>query len=166
MFSGTDRLPQFNEVVVENREMLDSFAVVSSELRTLAENLRNAADLREKLKKEQDEADAKLEEVKKEANAAQAAAARAENARKIAERLTAETLEKAAKEAKRLVKVEAEAEKERERSRQVAASAQTETTNLLDERLVKETIMKETSAVTTKEIHILQKVKLFNDYHL
>ncbi|XP_033210464.1 titin isoform X2 [Belonocnema kinseyi] len=157
---GTDRLPQFNEVVVENREMLDSFAVVSSELRTLAENLRNAADLREKLKKEQDEADAKLEEAKKEANAAQAAAAQAENARKIAERLTAETLEKAAEEAKRLTKLEAEAEKERERNRQVAVSAQTEKTNLLDERLVKETIMKETSSVTTKEIHILQKSEI------
>lgn len=144
--------------MVENREMLDSFAVVASELRTLAENLKNAEYLREKLKKEQDEVDAKLEEAKKEVTVAQAAVAEAENTRKITERLTAETLEKAAEEAKRLAKIETEAEKERERSRQVAASAQTETTNYIDERLIKETILKETSAITTKEIHIVQKV--------
>ncbi|XP_051161941.1 muscle M-line assembly protein unc-89 isoform X2 [Leptopilina boulardi] len=155
---GTDRLPQFNELVVENREMLDSFAVVGSELRTLVENLKNAEYLRAKMKKEQDEVDAKLEEAKKEVTVAQAAAAEAEETRKITERLTVETLEKAAEEAKRLAKINAE--KEHEKCRQIAASAQTETTNfLIDERLIKETILKETSAITTKEILILQKTE-------
>ena len=145
-------------MVVENREMLDSFAVVSSELQTLAENLRNAELLREKLRIEQDEADAKLEGAIKEANAAQAAAAAAEakNVRRIAERLAAETLEKAAEEAKRLVNVKAEENNKKEKTRLVAASAQTKTTNLIDERLVNETIMKETSTITTEKI--LEKV--------
>ncbi|CAL1681896.1 unnamed protein product [Lasius platythorax] len=144
---GTDRLPQFNEVVVENRQMLDSFAVVSSELRTLSQNLQNAEDLRERLRIEKLEADKKLQAAKIEMAAVEAARAEAENARKLAEQLAAETLDKAAIEARKLKEEEA---------RKIAAlshsvSAQT------DETIVEETI---TSAVTTKEIHILQKMEV------
>lgn len=142
---GTDRLPQFQEVVGENRQMLDSFAVISSELRTLSQNLQNAEDLREKLQAEQLEADQKLQAVKIEMAAAEAAREEAENARKLAEQLAAETLDMAAIEAKRL--------KEEEARKIIppvshSVSAQTDT-------IVEETV---TSAVTTKEIHILQKV--------
>lgn len=126
--------------------MLDSFAVVSSELRTLSQNLQNAEDLRERLRIEKLEADRKLQAAKVEMAAAEAAKVEAENARRLAEQLAAETLDKAASEAKRL--------KEQEALKTVApvshsVSAQT------DETVVEETI---TSAVTTKEIHILQKV--------
>lgn len=105
---GTDRLPQFNDLVSENREMLDSFAVVTSELCTLAENLRNAENLREKLERERDEADARLREARAEVSVAQAAAEEAEEKRRIAEMITAETIEKAkeAEEAKRLAMLE------------------------------------------------------------
>lgn len=125
--------------------MLDSFAVVSSELRTLSQNLQNAEDLRERLRIEKLEADKKLQAAKIEMAAVEAARAEAENARKLAEQLAAETLDKAAIEARKLKEEEA---------RKIAAlshsvSAQT------DETIVEETI---TSAVTTKEIHILQKV--------
>lgn len=142
---GTDRLPQFQEVVGENRQMLDSFAVISSELRTLSQNLQNAENLKEKLQAEQLEVDQKLQAVKIEMVAAEAARKEAENAKKLAEQLAAETLDKAAIEARRL--------KEEEVRKLVSpvshsVSAQTET-------IVEETV---TSAMTTKEIHILQKV--------
>ena len=125
--------------------MLDSFEIVSSELRTLSQNLQNAEDLRERLRIEKLEADKKLEAAKIEMAAAEAARVEAENARKLAEKLAAETLDKAAIEAKKL--------KEEEARKIIppvshSVSAQTET-------VVEETI---TSAVTTKEIHILQKV--------
>lgn len=93
---GTDRLPQFNEVVVENRQMLDSFAVISSELRTLSQNLQDAEDLREKLRIEKIEADKKLQAAKIEMAAAEVAKMEAENAKKLAEQFAAETLNKAA----------------------------------------------------------------------
>lgn len=149
---GTDRLPQFNEVIVENRQMLDSFAVVSSELRTLVENLKNAEDLREKLRLEKQETDEKLQAAKVEMAAAEAAREEAENARKMAERLAAETLEKASIEARKL--------KEETETQNVpppplcSVSAQTEKIETTDESFIQETV---TSAVTTKEIHILQK---------
>lgn len=152
----TDRLPQFNEVVVENRQMLDSFAVISSELRTLAQNLKNAEDLQEKLRIEKREADKKLQAAKMEMAAAEAAREEAENAKKIAEKLAAETLEKATIEAKRL--------KEERKIQKVSAppsfsvSAQTEKIET-DESYVKEMI---TSATIKKEIHILQKVTIDN----
>jgi len=145
--SDTDRLPQFNEVVVENRQMLDSFAIVSSELRTLSQNLQNAEDFREKLRVEKLEADRKLEAVKIEMAAAEIARAEAENARKLAEQLAAETLDKAAIEAQKLKEKEARQIPPPVSSHSV--SAQTE------ERIVEETV---TSSMTTKEIHILQKV--------
>lgn len=132
--------------------MLDSFAIVSSELSTLSQNLQNAEDLRERLRVEKLEADQKLQAAKIEAAAAEAAKEEAENARRLAEQLAAETLDKAAMEAKRL------RERELEEIRKVApppshsVSAQTET-------VVEETV---TSAVTTKEIHILQKVLLLD----
>lgn len=130
--------------------MLDSFAVISSELRTLAENLRNAEDLREKLRREREEADARVKEAQAEASAAQAAAAEAENARKLAERLTAETLERAADEARRIAAIEAE---NLQRAREVAtASAQTEAPSEVDagRSVVKETVR--------EEIRIVEKV--------
>lgn len=153
---GTDRLPQFNEVVVENRQMLDSFAVVSSELRTLSQNLQNAEDLRERLRIEKLEADKKLEAAKIEMAAAEAARMEAENARKLAEQLAAETLDKAGIEARKLK--EEEARKVAPPAVSHSVSAQT------DETVVEETI---TSAMTTKEIHILQKVlqTMYFDYY-
>lgn len=134
--------------------MLDSFAVVSSELRTLAQNLKNAEDLQEKLRIEKREADEKLQAAKVEMAAAEAARVEAENARKVAEKLAAETLEKAAIEAKKL---------REEREVQIiyappsfSVSAQTDKIETSDESYVHETV---TSAVTTKEIHILQTVQ-------
>ncbi|CAD1476295.1 unnamed protein product, partial [Heterotrigona itama] len=152
---GTDRLPQFNEVIVENRQMLDSFIVVSSELRTLAQNLKNAEDLQEKLRIEKQEADEKLQAAKMEMAAAEAARQEAENAKKIAEKLAAETLEKATIEAKKL--------KEERKVEKVPApplfsvSAQTEKIESTDKSFVKEMV---TSATITKEIHILQKTEI------
>lgn len=148
--TGTDRLPQFNEVVVENRQMLDSFEVVSSELRTLSQNLQNAEDLRERLRIEKLEADKKLEAAKIEMAAVEAARVEAENARKRAEQLAAETLDKAAIEAKRLKEEEA---------RKIFPPASHSVSAQTDETVIEETI---TSAVTTKEIHILQKVLINN----
>lgn len=147
--SGTDRLTQFNEVVVENRQMLDSFAVVSSELRTLSQNLQNAEDLRERLRAEKLEADKKLQAAKIEIAAAEAAKAEAENARRLAEQLAAETLDKAAAEARRLKEKELEVRK--------IASPPSHSVSAQTETVVEETV---TSAVTTKEIHILQKVRI------
>ncbi|XP_076758852.1 uncharacterized protein LOC143428086 isoform X1 [Xylocopa sonorina] len=149
---GTERLPQFNEVIVENRQMLDSFAIVSSELRTLAQNLKN---LREKIRIEKKEAEMKLQAAIREMAAAEAARLEAENARKVAEQLAAETLEKAAMEAKRL-KEEREVQKTSVKP-SFSVSAQTEKIESTDESVVHETV---TSAVTTKEIHILQKTEI------
>ncbi|XP_071560873.1 uncharacterized protein [Temnothorax nylanderi] len=145
---GTDRLPQFNEVVVENRQMLDSFAVISSELRTLSQNLQNAEQLREKLRIEKLEADKKLQAAKIEMAAAEAAKTEAENAKKLAEQLAAETLDKATMEAKKL--------KERE-ARKIVLPSSHSVSAQTDQTIIEETI---TSAVTTKEIHILQKTEV------
>ncbi|XP_018309581.1 uncharacterized protein [Mycetomoellerius zeteki] len=150
---GTDRLPQFNEVIVENRQMLDSFAVISSELRTLSQNLQNAEDLREKLQIEKLEADKKLQAVKIEMAAIEAAKMEAENAKKLAEQLAAETLDKAAIEAKKL---------KEEQARKIVPSLSHSVSAQTDETIVEETIHK-TSAVTTKEIHILQKMEVEKD---
>lgn len=117
--------------------MLDSFAVISSELRSLSENLRNAEETDRMLKLEREEANAKI-------RAAQAAAAEAENARQVAERLTAETLERAAEEARRIAN-----EKKEEKS--VAAQTEREEVDA-PVSVVEEKI--------TKEIHIVQKVSL------
>lgn len=143
---GTDRLPQFNEVVVENRQMLDSFAVISSELRTLSQNLQDAEDLREKLRIEKIEADKKLQAAKIEMAAAEVAKMEAENAKKLAEQFAAETLNKATIEAKKL---------KEEETRKIVPPVSHSVSAQTDETIVEETI---TSAVTTKEIHILQKV--------
>ena len=132
--------------------MLDSFAVVSSELRTLVENLKNAEDLREKLRLEKQETDEKLQAAKVEMAAAEAAREEAENARKMAERLAAETLEKATIEARKL-KEETETQKVPP-TPLCSVSAQTEKIENTGESFIQETV---TSAVTTKEIHILQK---------
>lgn len=135
-------------MIVENRQMLDSFAVISSELRTLSQNLQNAEDLREKLQIEKLEADKKLQAVKIEMAAIEAAKMEAENAKKLAEQLAAETLDKAAIEAKKL---------KEEQARKIVPSLSHSVSAQTDETIVEETIHK-TSAVTTKEIHILQKV--------
>lgn len=142
----TDRLPQFNEVIVENRQMLDSFAVISSELRTLSQNLQNAEDLREKLRIEKIETDKKLQAAKIEMAAAEVAKMEAENAKKLAEQLAAETLDKVAIQAKKLKEEEA---------RKIVPPVSHSVSAQTDETIIEETI---TSAVTTKEIHILQKV--------
>ncbi|XP_043261539.1 uncharacterized protein LOC122402644 [Colletes gigas] len=153
---GTDRLPQFNEVILENRQMLDSFAVVSSELRTLAENLRNAEDLCEKLRIEKQETNEKLQAAKEVMAAAEAAREEAENARRVAEKFAAETLEKATMEARRM-REDKEAEKAAAPPL-CSVSAQTETIETTkDESFVEETV---TSAITTKEIHILEKTEI------
>ncbi|XP_046833268.1 uncharacterized protein LOC124430549 isoform X7 [Vespa crabro] len=157
---GTDRLPQFNEVIVENRQMLDSFAVISSELRTLVQNLQNAEDLREKLRMEKLEADEKLHAVKREMAAAEAARNEAENARKMAEKIAAETLERAEMEAKRLKEeklAKLEAQKIITQPPSFSVSAQTDKFESTDERYIHES---HTSAVTKKEIHILQKMEV------
>ncbi|XP_014601997.1 PREDICTED: uncharacterized protein LOC106785786 isoform X2 [Polistes canadensis] len=165
---GIDRLPQFNEVIVENRQMLDSFAVISSELRTLIQNLQNAEDLREKLRMEKLEADEKLNAVKIEMAAAEAARMEAENARKIAEKLAAETLERAEIEANRL-KEEQLAKIEAQKVSSIpkpssspptlfSVSAQTDKFDDTDEKYIHETHT--SSAVTKKEIHILQKMEI------
>lgn len=133
---------------MENRQMLDSFAVVSSELRTLSQNLQNAEDLRERLRIEKLEADRKLQTAKMEMAAAEAAKAEAETARRRAEQLAAETLDKAAMEAKRLKEQELEALR-------IATPVSHSVSAQTEETVVEETI---TSAVTTKEIHILQQV--------
>nr|XP_033332552.1 uncharacterized protein LOC117223969 isoform X8 [Megalopta genalis] len=152
---GTDRLPQFSEVILENRQMLDSFSVVSSELQTLMENLRNAEDIREKLRIEKQETDERLQAAKVEMAAATAAREEAENARKIAEKLAAETLHKATAEANKL-KEEREAQTI-STAPLCSVSAQTEQIETTDESFVQKTV---TSAVTTKEIHILQKTEI------
>lgn len=128
--------------------MLDSFAVISSELRTLSQNLKNAEDLREKLRIEKLEADKKLQAAKIEMAAAEAAKMEAENAKKLAEHLAAETLDKAAMEAKKLKEEEA---------RKIVPPVSHSVSVQTDETVIEETI---TSAVTTKEIHkkVLQKV--------
>lgn len=126
--------------------MLDSFAVISSELRTLRHNLQNAEDLREKLRIEKLEADKKLQAAKIEMAAAEAAKMEAENAKKLAEQLAAETLDKAAIEAKKL---------KEEEGRKIVPPISHSVSAQTDETVIEETI---TSAVTTKEIHILQKV--------
>ncbi|XP_033332507.2 uncharacterized protein LOC117223969 isoform X2 [Megalopta genalis] len=152
---GTDRLPQFSEVILENRQMLDSFSVVSSELQTLMENLRNAEDIREKLRIEKQETDERLQAAKVEMAAATAAREEAENAKKIAEKLAAETLHKATAEANKL-KEEREAQTI-STAPLCSVSAQTEQIETTDESFVQKTV---TSAVTTKEIHILQKTEI------
>lgn len=72
-------------VLMENKEMIDSFTLINEELNKLALNLKQSEEERERLKKEQQEIDAGLSAVKAEALAAKAAAAAAEEARKAAE---------------------------------------------------------------------------------
>lgn len=147
--------------------MLDSFSIVSSELQTLVQNLKNAEDLRDKLKQEQEEADAKLNAVRAETLAAQAAAAEAENARQVAEVMAARTVEKAAEEARRAAEFEIEKVRQAQIERQKAGtpvSTQTDappemrdskdSTDETGTQIIQET----TTSAITKEIHILQKV--------
>ncbi|XP_046754019.1 uncharacterized protein LOC124416756 isoform X6 [Diprion similis] len=166
---GTERLPQFSKVIVENREMLDSFSIVSSELHTLVQNLKNAEDLRDKLKKEQEDADAKLSAAKAETLAAQAAAAEAESARQVAEAMAARTVEKAAEEARRLAELELERARQAQIERQKAqtpVSTQTdappETRDSKDstDEIGTQIIEEITTSAITKEIHILQKTEM------
>nr|CAD7575774.1 unnamed protein product [Timema californicum] len=95
---GEDYLKQVTLVVNENREMLESFTVISSELGILTRNLKAAEEERERQKKEQEEVDANLAEARAEAAAAKAAAAVAEEARRASE---AASLRAAAEEARR-----------------------------------------------------------------
>lgn len=82
---GHEKSPQVSDVLVQNTDMLDSFAAISKELAELAENLRIVEEQRERARREQEEADARLEAAKAEAAAARAAALAAEEARKAAE---------------------------------------------------------------------------------
>lgn len=82
---GHIKLPKVNDVLVQNTDMLDSFAAISKELEELAKNLKLAEEEREKARREQEEAEAKLAKAKAEAAAAKAAAQAAEDARKAAE---------------------------------------------------------------------------------
>lgn len=82
---GQDGTHQVSQVVTENREMLNSFTVISNELSVLAKNLKLAEEQRERLQKEQEEANANLAAAKAEAEAAHAAAVAAEEAKKAAE---------------------------------------------------------------------------------
>lgn len=131
---GTDRLPQFNEVVVQNRETLDSFAVIISELRTLAQNLRNSAEVFEKqqlLKLQEEQELKKLNTARAEAQAAY----EAEIERK---------------------KLEVAMEEKRKHEHALTSSVSAQTEIQEQQKVVEETV---TSAVTTKEITLLQKVR-------
>lgn len=82
-----------SKVVFDNREMLESFNQITSELQTLAQNLKHAEEQRQKMLIEQAETAAKLEAARAETAAAQAA----EETRRLAEvaaRLVAETAQK------------------------------------------------------------------------
>lgn len=85
-----------SKVVFDNREMLESFNQITSELRTLARNLKHAEEQKERMLKEQEEANAKLEAARAEAAAAEANAKAAEAAAKAAEE-TRKLAEEAAK---------------------------------------------------------------------
>ncbi|XP_046998678.1 muscle M-line assembly protein unc-89 isoform X3 [Schistocerca americana] len=82
---GEERSKQVSLVLSENKEMLDSFTVISEELNTLARNLKAAEEQREKQREEQQAVEASLAAARAEAAAAQAAAAAAEEARRAAE---------------------------------------------------------------------------------
>ncbi|XP_046401656.1 titin isoform X2 [Ischnura elegans] len=82
---GEEKSKQVSLVLMENKEMLDSFTIISDELNTLAKNLKAAEMQRMLQKKEQEEVDASLYAARAEAAAASAAAAAAEEARKAAE---------------------------------------------------------------------------------
>jgi hypothetical protein len=51
VWAGEERSKQVTLVLNENREMMDSFTVISLELSTLAKNLRAAEEQRERQKK-------------------------------------------------------------------------------------------------------------------
>ncbi|XP_034951171.1 uncharacterized protein [Chelonus insularis] len=127
---GTDRLPQFNEVVVENRETLDSFAVIASELKTLVQNLKNSVDILEEKQKEKERDDETLRQLN------------------IA-RIEARAAYEAEIEEKR---INAEMEKRKKYEHALKSSVSTPTEK--QHTIVEETV---TSANTTKEIRILQK---------
>lgn len=88
---GPERIHEATQVITENKEMLNSFSVITNELNVLRHNLAVAEEQREQLQKEQEEANAKLEAAKAEAEAARAAAVAAEEAKKAAE-IAAKTL--------------------------------------------------------------------------
>lgn len=81
----TDRIHEATKVITENKEMLNSFSVITNELNVLRQNLALAEEQREQLLKEQEEANANLAAAKAEAEAAKAAAAAAEEVKKAAE---------------------------------------------------------------------------------
>ncbi|PNF38127.1 hypothetical protein B7P43_G14605, partial [Cryptotermes secundus] len=103
---GEEQSKQVTLVLNENREMMDSFTVISLELSTLAKNLKAAEEQREQQKKEQEEVDASLAAARAEAAAARAAASAAEEARKAAE-TAAKALQEAAPFLQKLEVVEA-----------------------------------------------------------
>lgn len=88
---GPDKLHEATQVITDNKEMLNSFSVITNELNVLRHNLALAEEQREQLQKEQEEANAKLAAAKAEAEAARAAAAAAEEAKRAAE-IAAKTL--------------------------------------------------------------------------
>ena len=125
-------------MVVENRETLDSFAVITSELRTLEQNLESTAiELEDKLKEKQRE-EAELREL--EIAKVHAKAAYEAEMKKFEVPILNE-------EPKKILNVKTESP---------VTHSSTLITEHKEERVVEETV---TSAVTTKEIHILQKVR-------
>ncbi|XP_076385572.1 uncharacterized protein LOC105662897 isoform X4 [Megachile rotundata] len=153
---ATDLLHEIENYLKPGEEVQERRIEKLKELSTIVfvQNLKNAEDLQEKLRIEKQEADEKLQAAKVEMAAAAAARQEAENARKIAEKLAAETMEKAASEAK---KVREEREAQTMAPPSFSVSAQTEKIEKIDENYIQETV---TSAVTTKEIHILQKTEI------
>ncbi|KAG8223452.1 hypothetical protein J437_LFUL001944, partial [Ladona fulva] len=94
---GEEKSKQVKLVLLENKEMLDSFTIINEELNSLAKNLKDAEMQRLLQKKEQEEVDASLSAARAEAAAASAAAAAAEEARKAAEAAAKALSEAAAK---------------------------------------------------------------------
>ncbi|XP_071443400.1 titin isoform X2 [Hetaerina americana] len=94
---GEEKSKQVKLVLLENKEMLDSFTIINEELNSLAKNLKAAEMQRLLQKKEQEEVDASLYAARAEAAAASAAAAAAEEARKAAEAAAKVLSEAAAK---------------------------------------------------------------------
>jgi len=83
MSTGTHGSTVVSPVITENKEMMESFSIISEEMSTLVSNLKTAEQ--EKLKKEREQVDLGLSEIKAETLAAKAAAAAAEEAKKAAE---------------------------------------------------------------------------------
>ncbi|KAF5301257.1 hypothetical protein FQR65_LT00957 [Abscondita terminalis] len=109
-----------SEVATDNQEMLESFSSISRELQSLAINLHAAEEERERLRREQEAAEALLAAARAEAELARAAAEASENARRAAE---AEARRIAEEEARRRAEEEARRRVEEEARRRAEEEA-------------------------------------------